>query len=117
MNDPLRPGWLPEGMRSEDTDLSGYPKTFGLVYRAADGGRMVVEASQGPWGDAGPAPAQEPVLVNGEPGTCLQGEGKEADPGALMWSSGGLSYRIRYDGLELTCLDLLHMAGQPGSEP
>jgi len=48
MNDPLRPGWLPEGMRSEDTDLSGYPKTFGLVYRAADGGRMVVEASQGP---------------------------------------------------------------------
>jgi hypothetical protein len=106
------PAWLPEGVVYEEADLSGYPEAFGLLYRTADGGRVVAETSTNPWEDTDLAYAPEPVTVNGEPGTCSRGVGSAANSGALTWSSGGLYYRIRYDGLELGCGDLLRAAGQ-----
>jgi hypothetical protein len=111
--EPLWLGWVPEGTLHESTDLSGYPQSFQHVYRTAEGDEVIVETSLNPWGEIDPSGVQKSLTVDGEPAICIQDEGEAAE--ALRWSSGGVNYRIRYQGSGLTCPDLVRMAQRPES--
>lgn len=121
----LRISWLPEGMQRVDTDISNLPQSIGNIYGFSNGdeGTIIVEITQGnkenP--EAFPKGAQQPVTVFGLSGTCMPGAWDEqgqwqsdADAGTLAWSGEGFSYRISHTKLELSCEDLLRIAG---SEP
>jgi hypothetical protein len=111
--EPLWPNWLPEGLAYQDADFTGLPGSFRFVFGSADGsaGAVSVETAQGGLESAQPYPdaEQQPLTVNGQSGVCVRAG---ADAGALEWSEGGLSYRIRQDGLGLRCEDLLRIASR-----
>jgi hypothetical protein len=114
------PGWLPEGLMLQDTDLSALPDVIGLVFRP-DGapGELRTAVSQSAWpdSDAYPQAAQQPVTLAGQPAVCIQGDWDDqrqwradADAGLIEWSAGAYSYRIVQTDLGLSCADLVRVA-------
>ena len=119
--DPASPGWLPDGMVFKDRDITRLPQSIREIYGASNGGKgeIGIETTQGlrenraSYSDA----AQQPVMVNGQPGVCVQGAWDaqhhwraEVGAGALEWTGAGLSYRISHTGLGLRCKDLVRIA-------
>jgi hypothetical protein len=116
--DPFWPGWFPaSALVFDGPDLSGYSTTFGLVFNAEEGREVIVETSQILWEDTDLPTFEESVKVGEKPGTCFLQEGNGLNSGALIWSSSDLHYRIQFDGLDLTCHDLLRMAVSQDNKP
>lgn len=121
--EPLWGKWFPEGLTWKDLDVSALPKSFSYIWASSTGGKLIIQTTQGAQETPTPYPktARHQVTVNGQPGVCVQGGWdaqqqwrSETDAGALEWSADGLSYRISYTGLQLSCDDLLRMAqGRP----
>jgi hypothetical protein len=120
--EPRQAYWLPEGMLHLDTDVSNLPQSIGKIYGFANGdrGQIIVETAQGKRTnpDSYSKVARQPVEVSGLPGTCVQGAWdkrgqwqSDAYAGILAWMDGEFSYRISYSELELSCADLLRVAG------
>lgn len=118
---PFRPGWLPEGFRHTDTDLTDSPALFRYIYRAPDAGagqlnvETILGAPDNP--ESYPPALLQPVTVNRSPGVCLQGVQDELGywqagqvASVLEWPDGDLTYRISQTGLALRCADLLRIA-------
>lgn len=118
----LWPAWSPEGLIliHESSDVTDLPRSIEIVYGSPHGGEIRFETTQSLQENASPNPnaVTKQVIINGQPGKCLQGaqdkQGQwqtDADAGALEWSAYGLSYRINHSGLKLRCEDLLRMTG------
>lgn len=115
------PSELPEGLLEEDVDIRDLPQTIRFIFGPTAGGdgKLIFEVSQGMRAISTPAPiaTQQPVLVHGQPGMCVQGaqdkQGQwraDADAGMLEWTVEGFSYRISHTGLGLRCDDLVRIA-------
>lgn len=110
--DFLWPGWFPAGgLVFDGPDLSSYPNTFGLVFKTSENREIVLQTSQLQWEDTNQLSVQESVKVGENEGICFINQGNELTSGELKWSSGDLNYRIKFNGLDLTCNDLARMAG------
>ena len=119
--DMVWPGWLPEGLFHNDTDLTNLPESIGLLFASADKneGQVAIEIIQGVREGSNdyPKDIQQPVAVNGQAGVCVKGEWDkdqqwraDLNAGSLEWNAGELSYRVSHTGLELGCQDLLRIA-------
>lgn len=109
--DPFWPGWFPvSGLVFDGPDFSGYPNIFGLLFNSEEKGRVIVQTSQTIWEDTEQSSIQESVKIGENDGTCIIKKGNNQTSGELIWSSSDLYYRIQFEGLELTCQDLIRMA-------
>ncbi len=131
--DPLKPRWLPEGLRTKDTDLTGLPQSIREIYSPPiwrdplwheyligwGEGEVSIETTQGVRENPifYPDAAKRQVTVRGQPAQCVQGTWDvqhqwraDADAGTLEWTADGFSYRISHTGLGLHCEDLQRIA-------
>jgi hypothetical protein len=128
--EPVEPTWLPEGLHRKDYDFTDYPTAVQTVWAFP-----TLEVDQVVWSNSEvriettqnlqegqssyPDAAQQPVIVNGQPGICVQGiqlinQGQweaQMDAGFLEWSDNNFTYHISYIGVELDCEDLLRIVG------
>jgi hypothetical protein len=109
--DFLWPSWFPtNGLVFDGTDLTGYPTTFGLVFNSEEDGQVIVTTSQIIWEDTDQLSVQESVKVGEKDGICTINSENGQTSGSLVWSSRDLNFRIKFEGLDLTCRDLIGIA-------
>jgi hypothetical protein len=114
--------WFPKGASTSKLDTSNLPDSLREIYNFSSGGELITEVVEGEYATATsyPVAAQQKEMVNGQPGTCVQGAFDEqqqwqdnADAGILEWIADGVTYRISHKGLGLRCDDLLSMLRSP----